>query len=75
METRNRAPVTGGAGTISSAYACALACSAANFVATGAQVTVMDRPKATLPAGHGGLVVDLNDLTAAQKQITVARSR
>jgi NAD(P)-dependent dehydrogenase (short-subunit alcohol dehydrogenase family) len=63
--TGKHALVTGGVGTIGTALAAAL-------VAAGARVTVLDRPSALAPAGHGWLGVDLNDLAGAQAQVTAA---
>ena len=60
-----RALITGGLGTIGRAFAVA-------FADAGAWVTVLDRPEATPPEGHGWLGVDLNDLTAAQAQVVAA---
>ena len=57
--------ITGGAGTIGNAFAQA-------FAATGAQVTVLDRPEATPPPGHGWLGVDLSDLAGAQAKVAAA---
>ena len=63
--TGKHALVTGGVGTIGTALAAA-------FAAAGARVTVLDRPSALPPAGHGWLGVDLNDLAGAQAQVTTA---
>lgn len=57
--------VTGGLGSIGSALAAA-------FAAAGAAVTVLDRPDAAPPAGHGWLGVDLDDLAGAQRSVEAA---
>ncbi len=57
--------ITGGLGSIGSAIATALA-------AAGARVSVLDRPEATPPAGHGWLGVDLADLPGAQARVAAA---
>ena len=63
--SQKHALITGGLGTIGTAFAQA-------FAAAGARVTVLDRPEAPPPAGHGWLGIDLNDLTAAQDQVAAA---
>ena len=57
--------ITGGLGSIGSAIATA-------FAAAGARVTMLDRPEATPPVGHGWLGVDLADLAGAQASVTAA---
>jgi NAD(P)-dependent dehydrogenase (short-subunit alcohol dehydrogenase family) len=57
--------ITGGAGTIGNAFVQA-------FAAAGAQVTVLDRPEATPPSGHGWLGLDLSDLAGAQAKVAAA---
>jgi NAD(P)-dependent dehydrogenase (short-subunit alcohol dehydrogenase family) len=57
--------ITGGVGTIGTAFANA-------FAAAGARVTVLDRPDAVPPAAHGWLGVDLNDLAGAQARVAAA---
>lgn len=53
-----RALITGGLGTIGTAMATA-------FTASGATVTLLDRPGGAAPDGCGWIGVDLNDLAAA----------
>ena len=62
---QKHALITGGLGTIGTAFARA-------FVASGARVTVLDRPEAPPPAGLGWLGIDLNDLAGAQAQVAAA---
>jgi NAD(P)-dependent dehydrogenase (short-subunit alcohol dehydrogenase family) len=57
--------ITGGLGSIGAAFA-------KSFAAAGAQVTVLDRPEATPPAGLGWLGADLADLTSAQARVAAA---
>ncbi len=57
--------ITGGLGSIGAAFAAA-------FAGAGALVTILDRPEAAPPAGHGWLGVDLNDLSAAQARVAAA---
>jgi NAD(P)-dependent dehydrogenase (short-subunit alcohol dehydrogenase family) len=63
--TRRRALITGGLGSIGSAFVEA-------FAAVGARVTVLDRPNAKPPAGHAWLGVDLDDLAGAGAKVTAA---
>ena len=42
------------------------------FARAGARVTVLDRPGAMPPSGHGWLGVDLSDLAGAQAKVTAA---
>ena len=63
--SERHALVTGGVGTIGTALATALA-------AAGARVTVLDRPSAPPPVGHGWLGVDLGDLSGAQARVAAA---
>jgi NAD(P)-dependent dehydrogenase (short-subunit alcohol dehydrogenase family) len=63
--SEKHALVTGGVGTIGTALATALA-------AAGARVTVLDRPSAPPPVGHGWLGVDLGDLSGAQARVAAA---
>ena len=42
------------------------------FLATGAKVTVLDRPGGTAPMGCGWIGVDLNDLAATQAKVASA---
>jgi NAD(P)-dependent dehydrogenase (short-subunit alcohol dehydrogenase family) len=63
--TGKHALITGGLGSIGSAFA-------ATFVAVGARVTVLDRPEATPPAGFGWLGADLDDLATASAQVAAA---
>ncbi len=63
--TGRHALITGGLGTIGTAFGLA-------FAAAGAQVTILDRPEATPPAAHGWLGVDLNDLADAQARVAAA---
>jgi NAD(P)-dependent dehydrogenase (short-subunit alcohol dehydrogenase family) len=63
--TDKHALITGGLGTIGTAFAQA-------FAAAGAQVTVLDRPGVGPPGGEGWLGIDLNDLAGAQAQVAAA---
>lgn len=57
--------ITGGLGCIGQALV-------HGFLATGATVTVLDRPGGIAPAGCGWIGVDLNDLAATQAHVTAA---
>lgn len=57
--------ITGGLGCIGQALV-------HSFLATGAKVTVLDRPGGVAPVGCGWIGVDLNDLAAAQAQVSLA---
>lgn len=63
--TGRHALITGGLGTIGAAFVSAVS-------AAGAQVTVLDRPGATAPEGHGWLGVDLDDPAAAEARVAAA---
>jgi NAD(P)-dependent dehydrogenase (short-subunit alcohol dehydrogenase family) len=63
--TGKHALITGGLGSIGSAFAKA-------FAAAGAMVTVLDRPEATPPAGFGWLGADLDDLATASAKVAAA---
>ena len=54
--------ITGGLGAIGQALV-------RNFLASGAEVTVLDRSVGAAPAGCGWIGVDLNDLTATHAQV------
>ena len=57
--------VTGGLGSIGTAFVAGLA-------AAGARVTVLDRPDLAPPRGHGWLGVDLNDLGSVEAKVSAA---
>jgi NAD(P)-dependent dehydrogenase (short-subunit alcohol dehydrogenase family) len=57
--------ITGGLGSIGQALV-------QSFIASGAMVTVLDRPEVTAPTGCGWIGVDLNDLAAAQAHVAAA---
>jgi NAD(P)-dependent dehydrogenase (short-subunit alcohol dehydrogenase family) len=57
--------VTGGLGSIGTAFVAGLA-------AAGARVTVLDRPDLAPPQGHGWLGVDLNDLGSLEAKVAAA---
>ena len=57
--------ITGGLGSIGTAFAVA-------FAAAGARITILDRPGATPPASHGWLAVDLEDLPLAEARVAAA---
>jgi NAD(P)-dependent dehydrogenase (short-subunit alcohol dehydrogenase family) len=57
--------VTGGLGSIGSAFV-------QLFAAAGARVTVLDRPNATPPSVHAWLGIDLNDPATAGAQVAAA---
>lgn len=57
--------ITGGLGSIGSAFA-------DTFAAAGARVTVLDRPEATPPVGLGWLGADLGDLAGAGAKVAAA---
>lgn len=63
--SHKHALITGGVGTIGTAFVQA-------FAAAGALVTVLDRPEAKPPYGHGWLGVDLSDITGAQAKVAAA---
>ena len=63
--SHKQALITGGVGTIGKAFVEA-------FARAGARVTVLDRPGAMPPSGHGWLGVDLSDLAGAQAKVTAA---
>lgn len=66
---RRKVLVTGGCGTIGRALVSA-------FTEADADVTILDRPEATPPPGHGWIGCDLNDLkgTAAAVEAVVAET-
>ena len=63
--TGKQALITGGLGSIGAALVHA-------FAQAGAQVTVLDRPDAKPPVGHGWLGVDLNDLAGVGAHVAAA---
>jgi NAD(P)-dependent dehydrogenase (short-subunit alcohol dehydrogenase family) len=63
--SNKHALITGGVGTIGTAFAAA-------FAAAGARVTVLDRPEGAPPEGLGWLGIDLNDLAGAQAKVAAA---
>lgn len=63
--TSRHALITGGLGSIGQALM-------QTFLATGAKVTVLDRPGGTAPMGCGWIGVDLNDLAATQAKVASA---
>ena len=63
--TGKHALITGGLGTIGTAFGAA-------FATAGAQVTILDRPEMTPPPDHNWLGVDLNDLATAQATVAAA---